>query len=80
MSNIAIEYRISLSNSEFQMSQRFRVAGNIFENGPREDEDLFYTDKKDASSKRSGDTRGRGLKQNFILWFTKFYLSSKDLF
>ena len=34
MSNIVIEYRISLWNSEFRMSQRFRVDGDIFENGP----------------------------------------------
>ena len=35
VSNIVIEYRILLLNSEFRMSQRFRV-----------DADLFYTDKK----------------------------------
>ena len=28
------------------MSQRFRVDRDIFENGPRVDADLFYTDKK----------------------------------
>ena len=54
MSNIVIEYRILLSNSEFRMSQRFRVDRDIFENGPRVDADLFYTDKKDAFLKRSG--------------------------
>ena len=45
MSNIFIEHRILLSNSEFQMPQRFRyrfrVARDIFENGPRVDADLF---------------------------------------
>ena len=41
MSNIVIEYRILLSNSEFRMSQRFRVDGDIFENGSRVDADLF---------------------------------------
>ena len=49
MSNIFIEYRILLSNSEFRMSQRFRVDRDIFDNGPRLDADLFlffYTDKK----------------------------------
>ena len=46
MSNIVIEYQILLSNSEFRMSQRFRVDRDIFENGPRVDADLFYTDKK----------------------------------
>ena len=46
MSNIVIEYRILLSNSEFRMSQRFRVDRDIFESGPRVDADLFYTDKK----------------------------------
>ena len=51
MSNIVIEYRISLSNSEFRMSQRFLVDGDIFENGPRVDTDRFYTDEKDAFSK-----------------------------
>ena len=28
------------------MSQRFRVDGDNFENAPRVDADLFYTDKK----------------------------------
>ena len=46
MSNIVIEYRILLSNSEFRMSQRFRVDRDIFENGPRVDADPFNTDKK----------------------------------
>ena len=41
VSNIVIEYRILPSNSEFRMSQRFRVDGDIFENGPRVDADLF---------------------------------------
>ena len=54
MSNIAIEYRFSLSNSEFQRSQRFGVDGEIFENGPRVDENLFIQIKKDAFLKRSG--------------------------
>ena len=54
MSNIVIEYRILLSNSEFRMLQRFRVDRDIFENAPRVDADIFYTDKKDAFSKRSG--------------------------
>ena len=57
MSNIVIEYRFLLLNSEFQMSQRFRVDGHIFKNGFQVDADLFYTfytDKKDASSKGSG--------------------------
>ena len=51
MSNIVIEYRISLSNIEFRMSLRSRVGGNIFENAPRVDADLFLTDKIDAFSK-----------------------------
>ena len=42
MSNIVIEYRISLSKIEFRMSQRFHVDGDIFENAPRVDEDLFF--------------------------------------
>ena len=42
MSNIVIQYRISLSNSEFRVSQHFRVDGDIFENGLRVDADLFY--------------------------------------
>ena len=46
MSNVAIEYRILLSNSEFRMLQRFPVDRDIFENGPRVDADLFYTDRK----------------------------------
>ena len=46
MSNIVIQNRILLSNSEFRMSQCFRVDRDIFENGPRVDADLFYTDKK----------------------------------
>ena len=41
MSNIVIEYRILLSNSEFRMLQRFPVDRDIFENGPRVDADLF---------------------------------------
>ena len=41
MSNIVTECRISLSNSEFRMPQRFRVDGDIFENGPHVDADLF---------------------------------------
>ena len=41
MSNIVIEYGILLSNSEFRMSQHFRVDRDIFENGPRVDADLF---------------------------------------
>ena len=46
MSHIVIEYRILLSNREIRISQRFRVDWDIFENGPRVDADLFYTDKK----------------------------------
>ena len=41
MSNIVIEYRISLSNIEFEMSQRFHVDGDILENAPRVDVDLL---------------------------------------
>ena len=41
MLNIVIEYRILLSNSEFRMSQRFRVDRDIFENGLLVDADLF---------------------------------------
>ena len=44
MSNIVIEYRILLSNIEFQMSQHRHVDGvdgDIFENAPRVDADLF---------------------------------------
>ena len=41
MSNIVIEYRILLLNREFRLSQRFRVDGDIFENGPRVDADLL---------------------------------------
>ena len=45
MSNIVIEYRIPLSNSEFRRSQRFRVDGDV---------DLFYIwIRKDAFSRRS---------------------------
>ena len=54
MSNNVIEYRIPLSNIEFRISQSFRVDGDIFENAPNVDADLFQTDKKDAFSKRSG--------------------------
>ena len=54
MSNIVIEYQILLLNSKFRVSQRFRVDGDIFENGPRVDTDLFIRMKKDAFSKRSG--------------------------
>ena len=54
MSYIVIKYQILLSNSEFRMSQRFRVDRDIFENGPRVGAEYFYTDKKDAFSKRSG--------------------------
>ena len=32
------------------MQQRLRVDGDIFENAPRVDADIFYTDKKDAFS------------------------------
>ena len=46
MSNIVIEYRIVLLNGEFQMSQCFGVDRDIFENGPRVNADLFYSDKK----------------------------------
>ena len=35
------------------MQQRLRVDGDIFENTPRVDADIFYTDKKDAFSKIS---------------------------
>ena len=64
MSNIVIEYRILLSNSEFRMSQRFRVDRDIFENGPRVDANLFFIRiKKDAFSK-DPDTCGRGLKDS----------------
>ena len=41
MSNIVIEYRISLSNIEFQMSQHLRVDGDILENAPYVDADKF---------------------------------------
>ena len=54
------ECRISLSNIEFH----FQIANfechsvfvwkEIFLKGPRVDADLFYTDKEDAFSKRSG--------------------------
>ena len=46
MSNIVFEHRILLSTSKFRMSQCFRVDGDIFENGPRVDADVFYTDKR----------------------------------
>ena len=36
------------------MSQRFRVDGDTFDNAPRVDADLFYTEKKDAFSKIPG--------------------------
>ena len=36
------------------MQQRLRVDGDTFENAPRVDADIFYTDKKDAFSKISG--------------------------
>ena len=41
MSNIVNECRIILSNSEFRMSQGFRMDRDIFENGPRVDADPF---------------------------------------
>ena len=46
MSNTGIEYRISLSNIEYRMSQCFRLDGDIFENVPRVDADLFIRIKK----------------------------------
>ena len=53
MSNIVIEeYRISLSNIEIRISQRFRVDGDIFENSPRVDADLFYTKEKRSAFKK----------------------------
>ena len=52
MSNIVIEYRILLSNSEIRMSQRFRVDRDIFENGRRADADLFYTDMQGCVFKK----------------------------
>ena len=36
------------------MQQRLSVDGDIFENAPRADADIFSTDKKDAFSKISG--------------------------
>ena len=36
------------------MQLRLRVDKDIFENAPRVDADIFYTDKKDAFSKLSG--------------------------
>ena len=41
MPNIVIYYGISLSNIELWVSQRFRADGNIFENAPRVDANLF---------------------------------------
>ena len=35
------------------MQRRLRVDGDIFENAPRIDADILYTDKKDAFSKIS---------------------------
>ena len=53
-SNIVIEYRISLSNIEFQMSQRFRVDGDISENAPRVDVDPLLDGDKRCVFKLSG--------------------------
>ena len=39
MSNIVIDYGISLSNKKFLMSQRFCVDRDTFENAPRVDAD-----------------------------------------
>ena len=61
MSNIVIEYRILLSNSEFRMLQRFRVDRDIFENGPRVDADLFLYGYKKMRFQKDPDTCGRGL-------------------
>ena len=41
MPNIVIDYGISLTNIELRMSQRFRVDGDIFENAPHVDPDVF---------------------------------------
>ena len=60
MSNIVIEYRISLSNSEFRVSHSFRVDGGTFENAPRVGADLLYTVKKICFQKDSNRC-GRGL-------------------
>ena len=61
MSNIVIEYRILLSNSEFRMPQRFRVDRDIFENSPRVDADLFLYGYKKMHFQKDPDTCGRGL-------------------
>ena len=42
MSNIVIEYRISLSSIKFRISHLFRVDADIFEKTPRVDADFFY--------------------------------------
>ena len=65
MSNIVIEYRILLSNSEFRMAQRFRVDGDIFENGPRVDSDLFFKRIKKMRFQKDPDTCGRSFRLIF---------------
>ena len=46
------------------MQQHPSVDGDIFENAPRVDQDIFYTDKKDAFHKYP-DTCGRGLEYSY---------------
>ena len=41
MPNIVIDYGISFSNIKLRVSHRFRVDGDIFENAPRVDANLF---------------------------------------
>ena len=45
---------VKVRTEEFECSGVFVWRGNIFENAPRVDADIFYTDKKDAFSKISG--------------------------
>ena len=71
MSHIVIEYQISLSDSKFRMSHRLHVDGDIFENSPRVDADLFYTDK--MGFKKDPDMCGRGLiLKVFCILFWQF--------
>ena len=69
MSNIVIEYRISLSNSQFRMSQHFRVDGDHFENGPCVNVDLSLYGKK-MRFQIDLDTCGRDLRRPIEPFFS----------
>ena len=44
---------VKARRTEFESKKRLREDGDFFENAPRVDADIFYTDKKDAYSKIS---------------------------